>query len=164
MHNSIRWVTLLLLLAVIPSFAARTKTMSVQVRTGQLRSAPSYLSRVVSSLDYTTRVNVLEKKGAWMRVQVEAGDAQGWMHEATLTKKKLKLKAGSTDATTAVSSEEQALAGKGFNSDVESKFKERNGEIDFSWVDKMEQITIPPPTLIEFLKTGDVKAPKGGAQ
>jgi hypothetical protein len=46
------------------------------------------------------------------------------MHSSALTKKKLKLAAGEADAATTVSSEEQALAGKGFNSDVEAKFKE----------------------------------------
>ncbi len=164
MKRATRWVAIALLLAAVPTFAARTITMSVQVRKGQLRSAPSYLSRVISDLDYTTRVTVLEEKGAWLRVRQTEGDTEGWMHEATLTKKKLKLASGDKDATTAVSSKEQALAGKGFSSDVETKFKQENKKIDFTWVDRMEQITIPAPTIVKFLKTGDIKAPKGGAE
>ena len=159
-----RWTAIALLLVAVPSFAAKTKTMSVQVKKGQLRSAPSYLSRVVTDLDYTTRVTVLEEKGAWLRVRQEEGNTEGWMHTATLTKKKLKLVSGDKDATTAVSSEEQALAGKGFNSDVEAKFKEQNKEVDFTWVDKMEKITIPTPKIVKFLEAGEVKAAKGGAE
>ncbi len=164
MRQSTRWVAMVLLLAVMPALAAKTKTMSVQVRKGQLRSAPSYLSRVISDLAYTTRVTVLEEKGAWMRVRKDDAGTEGWMNASALTKKKLKLASGDGDATTAVSSEEQALAGKGFNSDVEAKFKEQNEGIDFTWVDKMEKITIPTPTIVKFLEKGEVKAPEGGAE
>ncbi len=164
MRTRTRWTAIALLLVAVPSFAAKAKTMSVQVRKGQLRSAPSYLSRVITALDYTTKVDVLEEKGTWMRVKQQEGDAEGWMNASALTKKKLKLASGDQDATTAVSSEEQALAGKGFNSDVEAKFKEQNSEIDFTWVDKMEKMTIPTPTIVEFLKTGNVKAAEGGAK
>ena len=159
-----RWTAIALLLVAAPSFAAKTKTMSVQVRKGQLRSAPSYLSRVITALDYTARVDVLEEKGAWLRVKLQEGDSEGWMNASALTKTKLKLASGDQDATTAVSSEEQALAGKGFNSDVEAKFKEQNKEVDFTWVDKMEKITIPAPTIVKFLEAGNVKAAEGGAE
>jgi SH3-like domain-containing protein len=164
MKQFIRLGMVMLFLAVVPTLAAKEKMMSIQVRQGQLRSAPSYLSRVVSTLNYTDRVTVLEDKGAWLRVRPEAGGAEGWMHEASLTKKRLKLAAGAEDATTTVSSEEQALAGKGFNSDVESKFKERNADIDFSWVDKMEKIKIPAKEITKFLESGDVKPTEGGAK
>ena len=86
------------------------------------------------------------------------------MHTSALTKKKLKLSAGEANASTTVSSEEQALAGKGFNSDVEAKFKENNAEIDFSWVDKMEKIKIKTSTLIKFLEQGDIKPSAEDAQ
>jgi uncharacterized protein YgiM (DUF1202 family) len=164
MRTLTRWTTMALLLVAAPSFAAKTMTMSVQVKKGQLRSAPSYLSRVVTDLDYTTRVTVLEEKGDWLRVRQEEGAAEGWMHAATLTKTKLKLVSGNEDATTAVSSEEQALAGKGFNSDVEAQFKEQNAKANFAAVDKMEKIIIPAPKIVEFLEVGNVKAAKGGAE
>lgn len=164
MNKTIRWCAALLLLAAIPSLAAKAKTMSVQVRQGQLRSTPSYLSRVVTTLNYTDRVIILVRKGDWLRVRPEEGKTEGWMHTSTLTKKTLTLKSGDTDATTAVSTEEQALAGKGFNSDVEAKFKENNDSISFEWVDKMEKITIPTPKIISFLKAGDVKAKEGDVQ
>jgi len=56
-----------------------------------------------------------------------------------------------------------ALAGKGFNSDVEAQFKKTHKDIDFSVVDKMEKIKISSSEMQAFLKDGDV-APKGGAQ
>ena len=163
MNRFMRCGVAIILLAATPSFGAKENTMSVQVREGQLRSAPSYLSRVLATLDYTTSVTILKEQGPWMLVRPADSTTQGWMHSVSLTKKNLKLESGDKDATTAVSTDEQALAGKGFNSDVEAKFKERNAKINFAAVDKMETITIPIATITSFLKEGDVKPAKGGA-
>jgi len=164
MKYKITHIALALLLTTTSVLLAKEKTMSIQIRQGQLRSTPSYLSRVTENLEYASRVTILEERGTWMRVRPTKSETEGWVHSSALTKKKLKLASGDTDATTAVSSEEQALAGKGFNSDVEAKFKENNKEIDFIWVDKMEKIKIKTPTIIKFLEKGDIKAPKEEAQ
>jgi len=147
---------------VLTAMPANAKTMSVQIREGQLRSTPSFLSRVTTTLKYATRVTVVEIKGPWIQVQTKDGSKKGWMHKSALTKKHLKLAAGSEKASTAVSTDEQALAGKGFNSDVEAKFKKDNAKIDFTWVDKMEKIKIGPRETGKFLKAGDIKPLKGG--
>ena len=136
--------------------SAGQKHMSIQVRNGQLRSAPGYFSRVVTKLDYASRVTVLKKQGDWIKVETANGGPSGWLHKSALTKKHLKLSAGSQDISNTVSTDEQALAGKGFNSDVEAQFKKENKNIDFTWVDKMEKIKIPPKKLEKFLDEGDV--------
>ncbi len=159
----LHFIALLLLLS-LPAIAALEKVMSVQVREGQLRSTPSYLSRVVTTLKYTDRVTVLEERGDWLRVKPEGSSDEGWIHSSALTKKKLTANSGDVAAATTVSSEEQALAGKGFSSDVESKFKERNKDVDFKWIDKMEKITIPTTTITRFLKDGDIAPEEGGAK
>jgi len=142
--------------------AARQKKMSIQVKTGQLRSTPGYFSRVVTRLDYAAKVIVLEEKGDWLKVKPDGGTTTGWIHKSALTKKRLKLSAGKTDISNTVTTDEQALAGKGFNSDVEAQFKKENKEIDFTWVDKMEKIKIPPEELKKFLEEGDIKPLNGG--
>ena len=158
------YLAITILLTTTTVLLAKEKSMTIQVRQGQLRSAPSYLSRITENLEYASRVTILEEKGTWLRVKPAESAKEGWMHSSALTKKKLKLSAGEANATTTVSSEEQALAGRGFNSDVEAEFKENNAEIDFTWVNKMEKIKIKTPTLIKFLKKGDIKAPAENAQ
>ena len=76
----------------------------------------------------------------------------------------MNLQAGTPTATTAASGDELALAGKGFNSDVEAEFKRRNSEIDFDWVDRMEKISISSEQMQAFLKAGGVQPQAGGAQ
>lgn len=146
--------TLALLVLAIAAWAATQ--FSVQVRGGKLRERPSFLGRVTATVPYGTRVTVLEEKGAWRRVRDEAGHA-GWIHASALTAKKLELAAGERDVAAGASGEELALAGKGFNAAVEAEFRDENPDIDFTWVDRMERITVTPEEALAFLHAGDVK-------
>jgi hypothetical protein len=143
--------------------AAAEKMMSVQVKTGQLRAAPSFLGKIVATVSYGDRVGVKEEKGAWSRVGLPGGGIEGWIHTSALTPKKIVLKAGASDVSRTASSEEIALAGKGFNEQVEGEFKAKNPDLDFTWVNRMEKIVVTQEEMQRFLKEGEV-SPKGGAQ
>ena len=132
------------------------QTMSVQVKNGQLRSTPSFMGQLVGSVAYGTRVEVVQQQGAWMKVQ-DAQSRTGWIHQSALTKQRISMSAGSGTAQTGASGEELALAGKGFNSDVEAEFKSKNKNIDFTWVDKMEKMKVTPQESAAFLKEGGVR-------
>jgi hypothetical protein len=151
-------------LSLLPALCrgADTSTVSVQVRTGELRTAPSFLAAVVATLSYGDRVPVLEQQGAWCRARTPDGSAEGWIHSSALTRKKVVLQAGE-DVGAAASSGEIALAGKGFSSDVESAYRKENRNLNYAWVDKMEAVRIPEKRLAAFLKEGGL-APKGGAK
>ncbi len=81
----------------------------------------------------------------------------------TLTEKKVVLKPGASDVKKAATNDEIALAGKGFNKQVEGEFKTRNQNIDFIWIDKMEKITVSQSQMQKFLKQGKLY-PEGGSQ
>lgn len=163
MHrNRLLWSVGGLILSAAVSFAAATTIMSVQIRKAEIRDTPSFLGKVVAGLSYGDKVSVVQPQGAaWM--QVTAGSQSGWVHSSVLTTKNIVMKAGDS-AQTAASSGEMALAGKGFNSDVEAKFKSDHKDIDFKPVDRMEKIKIPNSTLQKFASTGELKASQGGAQ
>lgn len=144
------------------AMAAGEKLMSVQVRQGELRAGPSFLAAVVRTVAYGDRLAVLEEQGPWARVSTQDRSAAGWIHTSALTRKRVVLQAGQKDADLAATSDEIALAGKGFNSDVEAEFKARNRSIDFTWVDRMEKMTVSPKEMQTFLAQGGVKPGKGG--
>jgi len=127
--------------------------MSVQIQTGQLRETPSFLGKVVSTVSYADRVTIVTKQSPWMQVRSPAGKT-GWIHESALTRDKIVLKAGAEDVERTASGEEIALAGKGFNSQVEADFKEKNKEIDFTWIDRMETYKVDQAEMNKFLKEG----------
>ena len=149
-------------LAIFPGGLAAA-TMNVQVREAQVRATASFLGKLVASCAYGDQVTVQESRGDWRKVVLTAGQS-GWMHVSALTSRKIVLQTDAPTAQTAASSDELALAGKGFNSDVEAEFKRRNQNIDFTWVDRMEKIRMTPDQIQAFLKAGGVQPAAGGAQ
>ena len=151
-----------LVLALSTTIAGQ-KMMSVQNKKGEIRSSPSPLGNVVATVNYGDRVTVIEEQGKWIKVSTADGFSTGWMDSSALTKKVIKMNAGDKNAEVAASSGEMALAGKGFNSQVEAEFKSKNKDIDFTWVDRMEKIKITVSEIRKFLESGGLKAGKGGA-
>lgn len=134
--------------------------MNVQVRDGQVRSTPSFLGKIVGRVSYGQSVAVLGASGDWN--QVSHAGAQGWIHASALTEADLGLSSGSGQAPTSVSGQEMALAGKGFNAQVEQQYRQAHGG-DFASVDRMEKDTVQTARLISFLQEGGVE-PQGGVQ
>ncbi|MCL5808282.1 MAG: SH3 domain-containing protein [Deltaproteobacteria bacterium] len=176
------FVSLCIVFSVI---AAPPKTMSVQVKEGQVRSNPSFLAEIVARPSYGDRVEIIQDKGAWKKVALRG--VQGWMHTSALTTKSIVLRAGTAVTQTGaggsevalagkadlpptssggqgVTTGEIALAGKGFSEEVEKQYKSLNPKLDYAWVDKMEKFKVSPEQMQAFLKRGSVKPAEGGVQ
>jgi hypothetical protein len=162
-HFSALPVFLLVFLMASTTEGDAMKMMSVQVKRGEVRATPYFLGKIVATLSYGDRVEVLGSKESWFRVSLKGKDVTGWMHASALSEKRILLKAGEADAPVAASSGELALAGKGFNADVEAEFKARNRNIDFTWIDRMQEMKVPPERIAAFLQEGGlVPAQDGG--
>ena len=142
---------------------AESKKMSVQIKEGQIRSRASFLGQVKAVVSYGDQVEVMSEQGDWIQVKPADGST-GWLHRSALSEKKIILQAGQTDARIAATGEEATLAGKGFNEEVEKEYQKRNPNLDYAWVDRMEQIKIPPEEMLAFLAQGEIRPEKGGAQ
>jgi SH3-like domain-containing protein len=137
--------------------------MSVQVKEGQLRSAPSFLGPIVGPVVYGERVEALQQQGEWVNVKNQKNQA-GWIHQSALTKKQVALGAGAQGVASGNTSQEIALAGKGFNADVESQYRKSHKSADYAWVDRMEMMRVTQNEMVTFLKDGAVKPPEGGVK
>lgn len=145
-------------LAAVSAIAAQV--MNVQVREGQIRATPSFLGKIVGTVGYGQSVTVQDKRGDWN--QVSQSGLSGWMHGSALTTSDLDLQSGSGAAPSSVSGQEMALAGKGFNAQVEKEYRQSHGG-DFAGVDRMERTTVDTAALMAFLREGGV-TPQDGAQ
>ncbi len=147
-----KWIIMAcLLLGTTSAWAARQ--MSVQVREGQLRSRASFLGTVKATVAYGDRVTVQQTQAGWTQVTTASGRS-GWIHTSALTRKRVVLGSGMSDARIGASGEEVALAGKGFSAEVEAAHKEGNPEIDYTWVDWMGNLTVSEKKIRQFLKQG----------
>ena len=156
-----------LLLAAGIVFAADQKQMSVTVKETPVRATPSYLGKILGTLKYADRVTVLEQPAGspkgWLKVRGPDGKLQGWASLSALQEKMIALKSGSEKVAQGASTGEVALAGKGFNESVEKEYK-AEGKVDYTWVDRMQQIVVTPDQLAAFISQGGLAAPEGGAQ
>ena len=158
-----RWFSLGLVALAAAALAAGPIEMSMQVKNGQIRATPSFLGKLLGPLNYGDRLQVQEQQGDWAKVAAPGGQT-GWVHLSALTKKNIAKRAGGADAQSAASGDELALAGKGFNSQVEADYKAKNPNIDFTWVDRMEKMKVAPESMQEFLKNGGIQPAEGGKQ
>jgi SH3-like domain-containing protein len=152
-------IKVLIMLLVLTGGVAFAASMSVQVQQSKVRATPSQLGRVVDTVEYGQVLNVGVLQKGWYPVTTTDGK-QGWLHESVLSSKPVAMRAGTTDAATGVSSDEVALAGKGFNEQVEAKLK-ADGSLDFTWVDRMMAFDVGPDQIVTFRTQGHLP---GGEQ
>lgn len=76
----------------------------------------------------------------------------GWIPSTSLTKKK--IVANKNGSHVSASSDELALAGKGFSEAAEELFKSDNPNLDFNIIDKIETISVEQSELDKFIKDG----------
>ncbi len=145
------------------ALSQRTRTMAVQNSRADLRSAPNYFSSILGELQYTDSVEVLATQAGWSQVR-DAQGREGWIHTSALTRKTLTVAATGEAVGTGVSTEEQALAGKGFNPQVEDEYRNRNREANYAAVDAMERRHISPSEAMAFLAEGGITPAEGGAK
>lgn len=143
------------------ALAYAAANMSVQVRETQIRATPDYFGKIIGKASYGDRVAVEDKKDGWKKVRLKKGGLTGWLNSSALSEKEIKMAAGERGVKETASSSELQLAGKGFNPEVEREFKNRNKEISFQWVDRMEKINISQAEKQKFAKAGELK-PEGG--
>ena len=124
------------------------RVLNVQVKQSEVRRSASPLGQVIGTAAFGDQMVVLEEKGMW--VKVTRTGLTGWMHMSALTKDKLKMQAGQTDAQVKASSGEQSLAGKGFTREMESAFRDKNKNANFEWVDKNCRATRSPRSKAEL--------------
>jgi uncharacterized protein YgiM (DUF1202 family) len=127
------------------------KTMYVTAKTIELKSSTAFFSDVRGTLEYGDQVTVLQEYGKWAEVKAtEKQNISGWIAAANLTSKRL-LSSRGTSAS--ASANELALAGKGFNQEVEDAYKV-NGNLNYDAVDAIEKEEIPSRELFNFLLEG----------
>jgi hypothetical protein len=133
------------------------KMLSVQVKSSVLRANPSFLSPPRAKVAYGDRLGLLGERGPW--ALVEDSSRKGWIHQTAMTEKHVILNAGSAVAKRAASSGEVALAGKGFNDEVEGRYSELM-ELDFKLVDMVIASKVDEAKIASFVAEGKLNTPE----
>ena len=122
----------------------------VSARTVDLKSSTGFFASNQGTVSYGDEVSVLQVNGNWAQVRsVGNSSLSGWMSSANLSTKRI----AATGSTSSASASEVALAGKGFNQEVEDTYK-TTGNLNYADVDRTEAITVSQDELYRFVTEG----------
>jgi hypothetical protein len=154
----VTWTVALAAALVLVLVAA--ETLVVKIQTTQLRRNPRFFAPAVAPLKAGDRLEKLSEAAGWMQVRTAAG-VVGWIHGSAVAPPQTQFLAGSGGMKTQATAGEVALAGKGFDKQVEDSYRAKNAEVSFVWVDKMVQQRISAAQMEDFLKRGRLNATGG---
>ena len=125
------------------------RTLYVSVKTVQLKSSTGSRAGNVATLNYGDQVTVISTEGKFVEVRSDGNPSlTGWTASENFSTRK--IIAGNT---TSVTPGEVALAGKGFNQEVENTYKAQ-GELNYTDVDKVETIMADEADILRFIEEG----------
>lgn len=146
-------LTLVLSLLVIFVSLLLAETLIIKVQSTNVRSNPKFYASSLAALKAGEQVEKLGGQGGWFQVKTSGG-VVGWIHSSAVAVQKFDLFAIDKSMKTEASTGEVALAGKGFNKQVEESYRAKHGDVSYIWVDRMLLIKVTPSEVEEFLKEG----------
>ena len=138
------------LLMSIPLFAqVRAGSQAwVSSKSAPLKSSTWFFASTRGALSMADEVAVLQLSGNWAEVRSSANSSlSGWTQMSNLSARRI-LPSGA-----GASADEIALAGKGFNQEVEDAYRAQ-GNLNFADVDIVEAITVSQDELYRFVTDG----------
>jgi len=142
-------VAFFVMASAVQAQAVKGGTMYVAAKTVELKSSTGFFASARGTLAYGTAVTVLQIKGKWAEVRSAAGSSvSGWTTVANLSAKR--IVAGASAGATA---NEVALAGKGFNQEIENTYK-AGGTLNYADVDRTEAQNVSMRDLHDFIVEG----------
>jgi len=124
-------------------------TLYVAVKELSLKSGTGFFAGTKGRINYGERVTVIQVSGRFVEIRSSSNPSlTGWTASANLSAKQ--VVSGTSSTATA---REVALAGKGFNSEVESTYRSQQN-LNYADVDRVEAITVDESALRRFLEQG----------
>ncbi len=148
------------MLLMVGSSVVLAQTVTIKVKETRVRSSPKFYAKAICRMERGDRLAKTGELEGWYKVRTPGGET-GWVHSSAVETKKLRLSSGEWVETEA-SPDEVALAGKGFNEEVETEYRRTHSDLDYTWVDKMEKIEVKESEMRDFLKKGKLGEYGGG--
>lgn len=127
----------------------------VKVKSTKVFDRDSSRGKKIALISYGTELEVLGKSGKYLKITIADNGEQetvswvGWVESKNTSSRVLKT-------SSSANAKEIALAGKGFNAEVEGLYEQETG-LDFSRVDAIESIIIDIDELTDFIEEGNLK-------
>src|SRR3972149_3637947 len=138
---------------IIPTAVSlQAETATVITKQTAIRESCRFFSPVKATVHYDDVLEIISKEGDWYRVQFKG--FQGCIHKSSIEKSSISLSNVVGSEKQSTSGDEVALAGKGFNPQVEAAYKKENPSLNFQAVDRVENYKVLESKLIQFIQSG----------
>ncbi len=154
-----RLLMCMMLLVSMTALAGTTpKEVTVTSKQGNVKMKADHMSKNVEIVVYGDKLKIVTKENDWYQVTTPSGKT-GWIHESATTTKKISIGKDAQVGDKSASHDEVALAGKGFNKQVEQAYTKDNPSVAnaFKLVDQIEARKVPVAQLSAFIKQGQLK-------
>lgn len=141
---------------VADTVQSKSATEYVQVRSAAIRAEPKPWAKLLESAEFGAAVTVLEPADSWPKVTSASG-VEGYIHKSALSKKMIVLENQENRFADLGDDVEVVLAGKGFTSDIESAYSEKDSSLNYAAVDTLEARTVSEETLQAFRTEGQLE-------
>ncbi|MBI4495641.1 MAG: SH3 domain-containing protein [Deltaproteobacteria bacterium] len=154
-----RKIWLILLLSGLATSALAAASFRIITQEAVMRQERRFFAPVVARIPYGDSVEELSRQGDWFRVRYRG--KQGWVHVSAVEEQKFRLSDLAGQRAPETTREEVALAGKGFTPEVEKAFREKNPQLRYDLVSRIQSVRIPEEELQGFIQAGQLKEPGG---
>jgi hypothetical protein len=140
----------------LTGMAQAGEMVKVKVQKSTIFQQPKFFSKVVASVEYGDQLEILDELKDWIHVKFR--EQKGWIHKSSLTSDKFNLRTIFVGTSSpSATHDEVALAGKGFNPEVERGYKESHPEMNYALVDEIESYDVESDSLYDFITRGGLR-------
>src|SRR5919109_3748015 len=125
-----------LLFMAVSSVSLGAETATVITKENAIRETCRFFAPVKATVHYGDALEVVSQEGDWFQVNFRG--VQGCIHKSAISKKSFSLSKITGSQKQSTSGQEVALAGKGFNPQVESAYRSQNPQLKFGEVNSIE--------------------------
>lgn len=133
------------------------ESVMVLTKENALREGPKFFAPVKIQVKYSDMLEVIDQEGDWYRVRFK--NVIGYIHRTAIEKKIISLTETGRTQKHAPSDAEVALAGKGFNPQVERAYKNKHPEMNYTLVNRVETFGATDTEVRDFIKKGGLQEP-----
>jgi len=137
------------------------ETLKVSQANQSLYPEPDFASTPLAKVPVGAAVQVVSRQGDWY--QVTYAGTTGWMHRQAFPTAAAPGRFGGLPGVLfgapvkQTTSDEVAMAGKGFTPEVEASYRQKHPEANYALVDQVEALRVSDAQLQAFLQEGGLK-------
>lgn len=152
-----RFLCILLFFCALPLSPAAAAPARIITRENALREDCRFFSPVRKKVLLNDIVEIVAKEGDWLKVRFKG--VAGCIHKSAVDEKNVDITAVSASKSPGATGSEVALAGKGFNPQVEKSYREKHPDLDFRAIDTLEASRPSDDTIRKFISSGGLNQP-----